>query len=230
MNMTVSDEPPLRDVVIGRNSKVWQSLCSDRQFATRFPLAIGHREVAGFAFASGDRVWVFAYSKNVEENRALLDRLSQVPGLQVVYVSSASAIAASATRCYAYPTAKHEAEVYARQRVDARILVLGLVVDRLDELPGGTNIATQMARIADFMREPQWPLEGGRRAQLFDVVHRPFESRVEHLAYLGYGVLFRLAAPWPCALRPVDALLRVLGMRWYGYLYLSNRLWTSTTS
>ena len=52
----------------------------------------------------------------------------------------------------------------------------------------------------------------------------------EALLYRLYGRLQALCGSRPCLLRPLDLLLRGLGMRWYGYTHLSNRLWTSKTS
>jgi hypothetical protein len=63
--------------------------------------------------------------------------------------------------------------------------------------------------------------------QLFDIVSRAFSGTTEAAIHRAYGLLLRACGAWPCLLRPLDALLRALGIRWYGYVYLSNRLWTA---
>ena len=92
------------------------------------------------------------------------------------------------------------------------------------------QLGNQVSELADFMMAPNWPQELGRRKHLFHVVSRPFAGDIERLLYRVYGRLIMALRRYPCALRPIDMLLRALRMRWYGYVYLSNRLWISTTS
>ena len=97
----------------------------------------------------------------------------------------------------------------------------------LCQLPAGTTMATSLDQIAAFMAQ------GGRDATdtlLFSAVERPFSGSLERAAFRAYGLAQRAAGTWPCLLRPVDIVLRALGWRWYGYLYLSNRLWLTTRS
>ncbi|MFT3954842.1 MAG: hypothetical protein QM722_10795 [Piscinibacter sp.] len=98
------------------------------------------------------------------------------------------------------------------------------------ELPAGDNVATSYAMLAAFMRAPDWPDDGGRRKRLFGIERRPFGSGFERALARAYGAALDAAGARPCLLRPLDLLLKLLGMRWYGYTFLSNRLWISTTS
>ena len=84
--------------------------------------------------------------------------------------------------------------------------------------------------IAAFLLAPDWPDDDGRRKRLFHVVKRPFRNVFERALARAYGFALDASGAHPCLLRPADLLLRTLGMRWYGYTLLSNRLWTSTTS
>ncbi len=220
----------IREVVIGRNSRVWRKSGANRLVSERFKYAIGHDEVSSFAFSPVDRVWVFSYSRKEAENSRLLDALEAAAVHEVVYVSTATTIVTRFTRCYGYPAVKQIAEDEARLRLNARVLTLGLVVDRIDELPPGLNVTTLQGAIEEFLLAPSWPYEGGRRMRLFETVAvpfvRPWEARL-HRAYNEFQWLVRY---WPCVLRPVDVVLRVIGIRWYGYVNLSNRLWNMTTS
>lgn len=222
--------PRVREVVVGRNSKVWNALARDPTVASRFTCVLSHRQLAGFAFEPGDRVWVFAYSRDPAENSRMLARLDEARVAVVVYVSSASTIVGKITRCYEYPRVKALAEAEARGRLRARILLLGLVYESVEELPAGLNAATSIYSLARFMLEPEWTEEGGQVRRLFDPLSRPFSSAPESVAYRMYGVLQSACGGWPCLLRPLDYLLRACGWRWYGYVHLSNRLWYSTTS
>jgi hypothetical protein len=222
--------PTGREIVIGRNSKVWNALARDAAVAGRFTHALSHRQLEGFAFEPGDRVWVFAYSRDPAENSRMLARLEQAHVAVVVYVSSASTIVGRVTHCYEYPRVKAQAEAEARLRLQARILVLGLVHESIEELPAGLNAATSMHSLIRFMLRPEWTEEGGRSRRLFEPLSRPFSGALESTGYRVYGALQRACGAWPCLLRPLDYLLRAWGWRWYGYLYLSNHLWYSTTS
>lgn len=220
----------MREVVLGRGAKIWRSISRRPGVAERFTHAIGHQELATFAFTPEDRVWVFAYSRQPRENAAMLARLRQAGVAEVVYVTSSSTIIAPLTSCYEYPRAKKLAEDEAFALPQGRVLTLGLVVESEDELPGGANAATTIDEIARFMLAPAWPLAQGKRAHLLRIVRRPFGGAVEQAFYGLYGVLMTMLARKPCLLRPLDLLLRVLGMRWYGYTFLSNRLWTQSTT
>jgi hypothetical protein len=219
-----------REVVIGCNSKVWQGL-SLRLAAVSFEcVAIGHRDVAGFAFTPTDRVWVLSYSRSSDDNAALIARLRKAAVAQIVYLSSSSVIVGQRTRCYEYPRVKHLAQQEVLALANGKVLTVGLVYDQSEELPRGANVATSLDELAAFIQAPDWPLQAGRAKHLFRTVTRPFSGALERTAYLSYGALMSLSGSFPCALRPLDVLLRAAGARWYGYVYLSNRLWISTTS
>lgn len=217
-----------REVVLGKGAKIWQALAKRESVRQRFQVAIGHAELAGFAFEPGDRVWVLAYSRHPSDNTKMLQRLAQAGVAEIVYITSSSTIIAPLTDCYEYPRAKKQAEDEARALSNAKVLTFGLVVEHENELPAGRNAATTLDDIAAFLLAPHWPADGGRGAHLLRIVNRPFGHWVEHGLYRAYGGLMRVCARQPCLLRPLDLLLRVLGMRWYGYTFLSNQLWTTT--
>jgi hypothetical protein len=219
-----------REVVLGRHSKVWIASASNARVRERFGVAIGHRELSGFQFTGNDRVWVFSYSRDPRENSALLDTIHRGGVREIVYVSSATTNVNLVTRCYQYPRVKQLAEEEVLRLPNARVLTLGLVFGDVSELPAGSNAATLQQQIDAFLLAPQWPLDGGTRMNLFKIVKRPFRSAIERRLHQAYGWLQQFAGRWPCLLRPLDFVLRACGMRWYGYVYLSNRLWTTTTS
>jgi len=220
----------LREVVVGKGSRIWQALVKRRPVAQRFRYAIGHTELRSFDFTSADRVWVLAYSTRPADNTAILQYLQQTGVAEIVYISSSSTIIAPLTDCYAYPRAKKLAEDEAMAIPQSKVLTLGLVVEHDSELPAGCNAATTLDEIAEFFLHPTWARDGGRRAHLLRIVRRPFGSPFEQALYRGYGWLMGKCERRPCLLRPLDLVLRTLGMRWYGYTFLSNRLWTTTTT
>jgi hypothetical protein len=226
------DHLPLveRQIVLGRNSKVWRELAQHPKLKDREFIAIGHAELESFTFLATDRVWVFSYSRNQQENEALLNSLQRAKVAEVVYVSSSSVKVAAKTNCYEYPRVKLKAEQFALSNPAAKVLTIGLVYNLETELPAGENIATSIGEIAGFMAAPSWLGQSQRTTHLFKTVSRDFSGAIEKLAYDAYGKLIFACASYPCALRPIDLLLRVFRMRWYGYVYLSNQLWISTTS
>ena len=223
-------KPRQRDVILGRHSEVWRALQAHPLLAKWPHSVIGHRELGSFLIEPGDRVWVLSYSRKPAQNSALLAQLRAAPAREVVYVSSSSTIVCGTTHCYEYPRVKQLAEIEARALPNGRVLTLGLVYEQATGLPGGLNIATSIDQLAEFIASPEWPDENGRGKHLFEVMHRPFGSGLEAISYRAYGWMQTLAGRWPCLLRPVDAVLRAVGWRWYGYVFLSNRLWSATTS
>jgi hypothetical protein len=219
-----------RNVILGRHSKVWLRL---QQYAGLSNwVALGHSELAGFAFTVHDRVWVLSYSRYAPDNAKLLAHLQQARVHEVVYVTSSSTVVCGLTRCYEYPRVKHMAEQQARALPHGRVLTIGLMHDELAELPGGQNVTTTFDELAAFMQAPQWRYDSqqGHHQHLLRVVSRPHRNAMERAAYRGYGALLRAAGSKPCLLRPLDLGLRMLGARWYGYVYLSNQLWISMIS
>ena len=222
--------PDARNIFLGRHSKVWLALAPRLTAAHGNCTAIGHRDLASFAFLPTDRVWVFSYSRRADENAALIAALKTASVAQIVYLSSSSVIVGQRTRCYEYPRIKQLAEQAVLALANGRVLTLGLVYGQVDELPRGPNVATSLDALAGFVGAPHWPDESGKVKHLFRPVSRPFSGLVERAAYRAYGWLMWASGGFPCALRPVDVLLRALGARWYGYVFLSNRLWISTIS
>jgi hypothetical protein len=217
-----------RDVVIGAGSRVWQTLAPHLGAdAARF-IALRHADAARFEYRAGDRVWILAYSRRPEENLKLFEHLrGAASSADFIYVASSACIVTRVTRCYEYPRVKQQAAEAARRVLDARVLTLGLVHEQLADLPRGSNAATSLDQLGRFMRAPAWPAARDAGLPLFCIVSRPFSGAAETALYRAYGLLLRACGAWPCLLRPMDAVLRALGIRWYGYVFLSNRLWTA---
>ena len=220
----------VRNIFLGRHSKVWQGLAPRLTAVHGDCIAIGHRDLGNFAFTPHDRVWVLSYSRRADENAALIAALGAASVSQIIYLSSSSVIVGQRTRCYEYPRIKRLSEQAVLALANGRVLTLGLVYSRVDELPRGPNVATSLDELAGFVGAPHWPDLQGRAKHLFRPVSRPFSGLMERAAYQAYGWLMSASGRFPCALRPVDVLLRALGARWYGYVFLSNRLWISTIS
>ncbi|WP_224703645.1 hypothetical protein [Devosia aquimaris] len=217
-----------RNIVLGKNSTVWQALCTDSRLASGFK-AIGHSELDSFAFAPGDRVWVLSYARDLDANRAMFARLATETDIHVFYISTATANVDAVTDCYQYPRVKRACEQLSQSLLNAHIVTIGVVYRDPSELPGGTTMATSLDEIAAFMAAAVIAEESGGITLLFSAITRPFANALERSVHAGYGWL-QARIGWPCLLRPVDIVLRALGWRWYGYLYLSNRLWLTTTS
>lgn len=225
---TASDAP--RDIVIGARSRVWQAVSATPGTGLARFLALRHAQVAEFAFQPGDRIWILAYSRRLQQNLQLFAQLQRLaPGAHFVYVSSSACIAATVSGCYGYPRVKQQAADAAQQLLKARVLTLGLVYDALQELPRGANAATSLSQLRAFLLSPAWPDSSATELRLFGIVTRPFANAAEAALHRLYERLQQACGRWPCVLRPLDAMLRMLGIRWYGYTALSNRLWNAKT-
>jgi hypothetical protein len=214
-----------RMVVVGRNSKVWKALASSTYFNDITVCAIGHAQLKTFGFQPGDQIWIFAYSRSQDENLSLLKILAEYEFLEITYISSASTNVTNITRCYSYPTIKHHAEVAAKEVCSARVVTIGLIYSDFNELPAGRTAATSLKELAKLMRYSNGAEK--KDIRLFDMVERPFRGKVERLIFHLYGKILSSTGRFPCLLRPIDVCLRLFNMRWYGYLYLSNRLWST---
>lgn len=217
-----------RDIVLGCHSAVWLKLSADARIAKRVVHAMGHRDMADFEFTANDRLWVFSYSRREDENSALLVRLREAGVAEIIYLSSSSTCVAAKTSCYEYPRVKRQADLFVEDLPNGKILTIGLIYGVEEELPAGENAATSIRELAEFMLTPHWPAGNGNRKNLLRAIKRPFSTRIEEILYRGYGAAITAAGRYPCFLRPIDLILRSLGMRWYGYVYLSNRIWIST--
>jgi hypothetical protein len=229
--MTTDGSPSeIRDVVLGKSSKVWSALSQIEALSLRVKHSTSHRDLEAFEFLPTDRVWILSYSRVARENEAIFRRLSAAGVHEVIYVSSSSTIVNDLTSCYEYPRVKQLAELAVLEMAQARILTIGMTYDAESELPRGENIATSYKELAAFMLAPDWNGSEKRRKRLFRIVSRPFASSLESQLFRFYGRLIQYAGSHPCLLRPLDLALRTLNCRWYGYVYLSNRLWISTMS
>jgi hypothetical protein len=233
-----------RDIIVGRGSSVWRRLeaagLQQRLAACGRPLlTLRHTELSEFAFAAGDRVWIFARAADLIGDLALQAKVGAAGVAQWVLIGSTAAPASRLVPCWRYPRAKASAEAAALNWANARVLTLGLVVADPSQLPGGRQAATLVDDLADFIVAPHWPASGGmppgwspqpRRHHLVRVVERPFRNRLEALTFALYRRVLLAAGRRACLLRPLDAVLRLAGCRWYGYVCLSNHLWCSTNS
>lgn len=220
----------VRNVVVGGGSSAWRTLADISVVSDQMHRVIGHKDLAQFEFTSLDRVWIFSYSRKNVENEAIFEQLRIAGVNEVIYISSSSAIVSQRTDCYEYPRVKQAAEISVLTMPQARVLTIGLLYSDPKELPAGDNIATSYQELANFMLAPIWSESEPRRKRLFRKVSIPFSNRAESIIYRLYIRLMKYAGARPCLLRPIDLILRILHLRWYGYVTLSNRLWISTMS
>jgi hypothetical protein len=215
-----------RIVILGKNSKVW-TLLKKSNFLAELPIfSIGHGDVGDFEFLPLDQIWVLSYSRVPSENYYLLKKLSNINNISVFYVSSASININSITQCYNYPKIKQQAQEDAVRLCNARIITIGWFYGAVTELPSGLTAATSVHQLAVAIRNIYNNLE--QPVNLFRMVDRPFLTSFEKKLYVLYGQLIKRCGRFPCLLRPIDFVLRLVGIRWYGYLYLSNKLWSMT--
>ena len=213
-----------RIVVIGRGSNVWHRLRERPSLQWVNRLAIGHSEIGDTSFMATDVVWILAYSRRASENRAMFELLSASNIGRCIYVSTATANVVDITSCYNYPSVKARAECDARELLNAQVVRIGLVYHQPSELPPGNNAATSLDELSEAIAGTLGS-HAPPRTNLFRSVTRPFPSLRDRALFEAYGRLIRRFRRRPCLLRPVDIILRAAGIRWYGYLYLSNWLW-----
>ena len=218
----------MRRILIGKNAKIWKALAADASVRSRFSHVIGHADAQGFNFEAEDEIWLLSYSRSQSDNKAMLDLLQQAGIGRLVYFSSATTNIAGVTDCYEYPRVKALAADYAKSRLGAVIVLLGLVYERAGDLPSGTTAGISLEDLGSFFRS--FNPDAAREIRLFSMTEKPFMSGFEKFLHRAYDAAQSRSGRWPCLLRPVDYLLRAAGYKWYGYINLSNRLWISTIS
>jgi hypothetical protein len=217
-----------RNIIIGKNSSLWQRLQSHVANSSGIFVEISHSDVGKFDFRKSDVVWILSYSKRSEENIALLRNLKDKNFAKSIYVSSATTNVCNVTHCYVYPSVKKLAADYAKSNLRSDILTIGVVVDETHPAPKGYSATTSIAEIFSFIEKYKYSGDVETH-HLFKMEKREFENQIEERLYDIYGRMINLCGRFPCVLRPFDFLFRLLGFRWYGYLYLSNALWLSLT-
>lgn len=217
-----------RLIVVGKNSKIWRHLAG-RRMTTDMPLvALGHNDIADFSFSPNDLAWILSYSKRDAANDLLFRRLHSAGLRRMVYVSTATTNVVTNTRCYSYPTAKAAAEASARAQFDTVIARIGIMYDDASELPRGPVVATSYEELEKFITSFKFEEHAEQgEALVFEVLELPFASSVEKSLFRCYSYVQRRTGSYPCILRPLDLILKLLGYRWYGYVGLSNRLWAT---
>jgi hypothetical protein len=220
-----------RLVVVGRNSQLWSRISERLLASSREIVTVGHAETGELDIQPNDVVWIFSYAKSVDANRFMFNRLARSGTGIFIYLSSATANIGNSQQCYRYPYVKRMAELDAAQILSATIVRIGLIHDDPEELPAGVSAATQLDRLVEHMLSSSATAQTGAHIiNLFELVKRPFGSRLEQAIFHTYGALLTGVKFWPCILRPIDLLLRAVGWRWYGYFRMSNDLWSTTIS
>lgn len=218
----------MKRILIGKNSKLWSQLSCDPSVSERFDAALSHKDLAVYAFHPEDEIWVLSYSRQSRQNQNIIDSIGPSHKGRVVYFSTATANVCQITDCYQYPRVKALAADYAAAQLNSAVIVhLGFVYARPADLPSGRTAAVSQDELARFFREG--PLENAGAIRLFTMVDRPHGSRLEKAVHKLYDFMQGLCGRFPCALRPLDVVIRAAGWKWYGYVNLSNRLWSSTT-
>lgn len=224
MKNNLSNSSEYRQIIIGRNSKIW-SIIGNKNLGAA--IAIGHSEVTSFDFNVNDRVWIFSYSRLPHENQKIFECLHSCGVREIIYISSSSTNVISTTNCYAYPRIKKQAADDAIRMCNARVLTIGLFYENENSLPSGRSVVTSAEELLEFMVNPTLP-QPGSTTLLFRRIEKPFATFHERQLYKMYGSLLSIFDSMPCLLRPLDFALRGMGYNWYGYFYLSNKLWFTT--
>ncbi len=219
----------MKRILIGRNSALWRQLSSYPELVGKFDEVLSHKDVAAHAFTPDDEIWVLSYSRDAMENSQMIDCLGQIKTGRVVYFSTATTNVCQITQCYQYPRVKAQAAAYVATKLPNSVIVqLGLVYTTPSDLPSGRTAAVSLEELVQFFRDGP-DLHSGT-FHLFSMVDKPHRSSLEKALHRAYDTLQQLCAGYPCLLRPLDVVLRAAGWKWYGYINLSNRLWSSTIS
>lgn len=214
-----------RKVILGRNSKIWKSISVNEDLNLEDIKVISHASLDNFDFTQEDIVFVFSYSVIEKQNEELLEKLKNSDVKKIIYVNSATTNILPMTNCYRYPSVKYEASNYAYEVCGATILTIGVSYKSLEELPSGGVLATSEKNLIRFINHPVNVGQENHEVRLMEFIEKKFDNLWESRLYSLYGQLMNLVSFYPCLLRPFDLILKGLGYRWYGYLYLSNQLW-----
>lgn len=216
--------------VVGARSRLWRRIEDRYPDILKSVTPVGHADAASLAFNARDTVIIMSYAPSYAGNIALFDMLKARGAKNVIYLSTATANIADLIGCYRYPRIKRHAERDAVRILGARIVRIGLVYEEQDELPSGPIACTNLDTVRALLHGELLLADNTSPVALYEVLIRSFGSDLEGRAYKVYSRIHQFCSPFPCLTRPFDALIRLAGWRWYGYLFLSNQLCASTTS
>jgi hypothetical protein len=207
-------------VLIGRNSKLFKDF--ELEFKTVIDVAISHKDISNYKFIRSDSIILLSYSRQKEEQRALINKIKKINPRSLLVFSSCSCLVAERYRCYSYPTAKLYQERIIREIIpEAKILRLGTVVRKNnDQLYEGILI-TEISHLISFLRVILKKPPKSKMLSCYSLKEFINKKTMKYFIYDVYCfIISRL--PYPCLLRPVDLFIKFLfRYKWYGYGALS---------
>ena len=205
----------MRKIIIGKNSNLYKNYKND--FLSFFDFAISHNEIASFHFLPNDFIFVLSYPRSISGIKKMVILMKQLKNNKILLLSTCSAILNNITSCYYYPKIKFLQEKYFSKTFHNLIIFrVGTVIRKndYDNYYGLCVINDKVffRMIREFIkRNPKEQLV--TRFDILDFKGSFFES---HLYDIYCRLIFSLI-PFPCILRPLDVILRLFNIRWYGY-------------
>jgi len=213
----------MKTLIIGKNSRLVNQLGINKK--NNIIKLISHSDIqnelnSGVVYKN---IFLFSFSYKMQENMSMIEKIKLFSVESEVYIiSSTSVFAYRISPFYKYPGIKSKMDSYAISN-GFHILRIGYVVDDERSLNSGEYLITHPNDICDFIDSPL-KASKSRAVDLFKYVNLPMNIfyKIFYSVYL--FALFHLGR-YAFVLRPVDLILKVAGVKWYGYNALGVIYW-----
>lgn len=212
----------MRKIIIGKNSNLYKEF--RYEFDDIFDLAISHKDLQNFGTKKTDIYFILSYGQSEKEMSQLLNEIKKIKHNNVILLSTSAVIVSKYSQCYSYPRLKMMQENFFIKKMSNFIIYRVGTVLRKNNLY--QNRGTCVLNSNLFFKTLKKLLSGEFVSQVVqeyefvEIKKNTFES----IIYLIYTVTIRLFYRFPCVLRPIDLMLKILNYPWYGYGTLSLKL------
>jgi len=212
----------MRKIIIGKNSNLYKEF--KKEFDEIFDLAISHKDLHNFVIKKTDIYFILSYGQSEKEMSQLLSEVIKIKQNNVILLSTTAIIVSKYSKCYAYPKLKMMQENFFSAKMSNFIIYRVGTVLRKNNLYH--NRGTCVLNSDLFFRTLKKLLSGEFVCQVVEEYEfvRIEKNTLESIIYFIYTVTIRLFYKFPCVLRPIDLILKILNYRWYGYGALSLKL------
>lgn len=195
----------MKRLIIGANSKLVNCLSNLNDVEI-----VSHKNIP----SNGDfySAYIFSYSKVLQDNINLLDKIKKLSCKKVVYISSITTLI-DQKYSYSYPNIKRKCEKLASER-NFEIVRIGLVIETLNKKPSnGTYAITELAHIAQMINNDESEICRPEVTSYGSKINKKIENI--------YLIFIKHLGAFSFVLRPIDLILKIFGQNWYGYNVLA---------
>lgn len=211
----------MNNLIVGKNSVIVKNLLKNFTDLPLFFDVVSHSELFSLKLYY-DKCYIFSYSLSEIDNQKIIDWCCANCN-KVYYISSSSVIVAKHGELYSYPKIKMLAEEYGCANYkNFYIRRLGYVVSN-EKKEYYISYTTEINDIHKILLSN----DNVSVENIFNINPNLKKNKIKSKIIMGYSLFQYWIMPASILLRPIDLILKILGIRSYGYTSLGDRLWMS---